>query len=100
MAALGNRGPRRYSLGGASQTRHLMHVPPWPRLLDAEAIHAVLAEVYGSDGYAAAGGGGDFVLPFTDLYQSLHTDLGLGLHTHHRAPAIAVSVLWAIAFQT
>ena len=36
---------------------------------------------------------GDFVLPFTDLYQSLHTDLGLGLHVHHRAPVVAVSVI-------
>lgn len=90
---LGNRGPRRYSFGGASQYMHIMHVQPWAELLDLSAVHILLQAIW-PEGYLAAGGGGDFVLASTDTYQSLHIDLGSSaFHELDAAPAIAVNVL-------
>eukprot|EP00927_Polykrikos_kofoidii_P026843 TRINITY_DN23833_c0_g1_i1.p1 TRINITY_DN23833_c0_g1~~TRINITY_DN23833_c0_g1_i1.p1 ORF type:complete len:511 (-),score=63.85 TRINITY_DN23833_c0_g1_i1:106-1638(-) len=72
----GNRGPRRYSFGGASLTHHMVHIPEWAELLDDDHVSAVLAEVFGgTDAYVAVGGGGDLVLNHTDTHQRLHVDL-------------------------
>lgn len=70
---IGNRGPRRYSFGGAARSGHMVHAQPWPDLFDNSAMHGVLRSFF-PDGYVAAGGGGDFVLPHTDTFQSLHRD--------------------------
>jgi len=74
---IGNRGPRRYSYGGASQTLHMVHVQEWAGLVDNAAVNAVLPHVF-PQGYLAVGGGGDFVLGSTSTYQSLHLDVGGG----------------------
>ncbi|CAE8736888.1 unnamed protein product, partial [Polarella glacialis] len=34
----GNRGPRRYSFGGASTTHHMVHLQAWADLMDNEAL--------------------------------------------------------------
>lgn len=36
---LGNRGARRYSLGSAQKTHHLVHEPEWVELLNTQQIH-------------------------------------------------------------
>merc|ERR1712118_382383 len=88
---IGNRGPRRYSYGGASRTLHMMHVPGWEKLLDDAAVTSVLQGVF-PRGYYAAGGGGDFVLGETSTYQSLHLDVGGGpIYDLGEPPAIGVS---------
>jgi len=71
----GNRGPRRYSLGSASRTHHMVHVPEWARLIDHAAITPILRLAFGDDDYVAIGGGGDVVLEHTDSMQWLHVDL-------------------------
>eukprot|EP00927_Polykrikos_kofoidii_P049282 TRINITY_DN43360_c0_g1_i1.p1 TRINITY_DN43360_c0_g1~~TRINITY_DN43360_c0_g1_i1.p1 ORF type:complete len:501 (+),score=58.10 TRINITY_DN43360_c0_g1_i1:83-1585(+) len=97
---VGNRGPRRYSFGESSKTLHLIHLDPWLHLLDNIFLHQLLGEIFansGNDiGYYAAGGGGDFVLGHTDLYQSLHPDIGGGgplLYEQGPPPAVGVSVV-------
>jgi len=88
---IGNRGPRRYSYGGASRSMHMMHVHPWPQLLENRPVRILLETIY-PKGYTAAGGGGDFVLGSTDTYQSLHLDIGSGAFNElERPPAIAVN---------
>ncbi|CAE7761974.1 OLA1 [Symbiodinium necroappetens] len=87
---LGNRGPRRYSFGGASRTLHLMHIEGWEQLLDNEPVNQLLAAYY-SEGFLACGGGGDFVLGSTSTYQSLHLDVGGPVHSLEKAPAIGVN---------
>ncbi|CAE8626382.1 unnamed protein product [Polarella glacialis] len=81
---VGNRGPRRYSLGSASKTHHMAHVPEWARLIDNPVITPILRLVFqdageqnGTDDYVAIGGGGDVVLGQTDSlqWQWLHVDL-------------------------
>lgn len=71
---VGNRGPRRYSLGSASRTHHLAHLPEWAALIDVPIISSILRRVF-EDDYVAIGGGGDIVLPRTDSVQWLHVDL-------------------------
>ncbi|CAJ1390133.1 unnamed protein product [Effrenium voratum] len=88
---LGNRGPRRYSFGGASRTLHMMHLPGWERLLDNAAVHFLLATYYEEGAFLACGGGGDFVLPGTSTFQSLHLDVGGPVHSLHKAPAVGVN---------
>ncbi|CAE8673085.1 unnamed protein product, partial [Polarella glacialis] len=89
---LGNRGPRRYSYGGASNSLHMLHSSEWAELFDIPAVTAVLQAVFGQGGYSAAGGGGDFVLNATDLYQNLHLDLGGGpIYLPGPPPAVAVN---------
>ncbi|CAE8605622.1 unnamed protein product, partial [Polarella glacialis] len=70
----GNRGPRRYSFGGASTTHHMVHLQAWADLMDNEALRSVLELAFGGQ-YVAVGGGGDFVLGETDTHQRLHVDL-------------------------
>eukprot|EP00929_Paragymnodinium_shiwhaense_P034578 TRINITY_DN18797_c0_g1_i2.p1 TRINITY_DN18797_c0_g1~~TRINITY_DN18797_c0_g1_i2.p1 ORF type:complete len:451 (-),score=105.62 TRINITY_DN18797_c0_g1_i2:72-1424(-) len=74
---VGNRGPRRYSYGGASNTQGMMHLPAWSSLLDLPALQQVLDAIFGG-AYYASGAGGDFVLGNTDVFQTLHLDVGGG----------------------
>mmetsp|Transcript_14281 Transcript_14281/g.40894 ORF Transcript_14281/g.40894 Transcript_14281/m.40894 type:complete len:486 (-) Transcript_14281:17-1474(-) len=88
---LGNRGPRRYSFGGASSTHHMVHIQAWADLLDHPVLQPPLESAFGGQ-YVAVGGGGDFVLGGTDTYQSLHVDLGSApFHELDRPPAVAVN---------
>lgn len=73
---LGNRGPRRYSFGGASSTHHMVHIQAWADLLDHPVLQPPLESAFGGQ-YVAVGGGGDFVLGATDTHQRLHVDLQL-----------------------
>eukprot|EP00439_Symbiodinium_sp_Y106_P012431 s3665_g1.t2 len=74
-AGVGNRGNRRYSLGEAQSTGHLLHRAEWASLVDLEKVTPVLQRIFGKSGYVCAGAGGDFVLPNTYEYQPLHVDL-------------------------
>mmetsp|Transcript_49338 Transcript_49338/g.155121 ORF Transcript_49338/g.155121 Transcript_49338/m.155121 type:complete len:497 (+) Transcript_49338:76-1566(+) len=86
---LGNRGPRRYSFGGASSTHHMVHVRAWAELLDLAALRPVLEAAFGGP-YVAIGGGGDFVLGSTDTHQRLHVDLQLAEMYDHPFPPAAI----------
>eukprot|EP00747_Dinoflagellata_sp_TGD_P166468 gnl/TRDRNA2_/TRDRNA2_189287_c0_seq1.p1 gnl/TRDRNA2_/TRDRNA2_189287_c0~~gnl/TRDRNA2_/TRDRNA2_189287_c0_seq1.p1 ORF type:complete len:495 (+),score=65.89 gnl/TRDRNA2_/TRDRNA2_189287_c0_seq1:73-1485(+) len=72
--SIGNRSPRRYSYGSASQTRHQVHLHEWASLFDIPLITPVLRELF-KDAYVVSGGGGDLVLGETDTLQWLHTDM-------------------------
>eukprot|EP00747_Dinoflagellata_sp_TGD_P222609 gnl/TRDRNA2_/TRDRNA2_94313_c0_seq1.p1 gnl/TRDRNA2_/TRDRNA2_94313_c0~~gnl/TRDRNA2_/TRDRNA2_94313_c0_seq1.p1 ORF type:complete len:473 (-),score=58.40 gnl/TRDRNA2_/TRDRNA2_94313_c0_seq1:96-1514(-) len=72
---MGNRGPRRYSLGSASKTHHMVHWPEWRWLIDNPAVADILRLVFQGDNYVSIGGGGDLVLGETDSVQWLHVDL-------------------------
>ncbi|CAD7973074.1 unnamed protein product [Amoebophrya sp. A25] len=86
---LGNRGNRRYSLGSAQKTHHLVHEPEWVELLNTEKIHQ-LVDLLGD--YMVVGGGGDLVLDRTDTHQWLHSDLPREeMYDSARAPALAVN---------
>ena len=73
--ARGNRGPRRYSFGGASKTKQLCHHWSFSKhLLDNAAIRRVVGAV--NDGAVRCyGAGGEFVLGDTDYFQRLHSDV-------------------------
>lgn len=80
---VGNRGPRRYSMGSASKTHHMAHWPEWRYAIDNPIIVEVLKRIFAEDltdpdaqgEYVAIGGGGDLVLGDTDATQWLHVDL-------------------------
>lgn len=86
---VGNRGPRRYSWGGASTSHHMVHLTPWAQLLDVDSVVKVLEALFGE--YVAIGGGGDFVLGETDTHQRLHVDLQLEAMYASPAPAALVA---------
>lgn len=71
---LGTNGAHRYSFGGCSVTRHMLHEPAWRGLVDLSAVTAVLTEVFGSPNYLCRGGGGELALPGAVEYQALHSD--------------------------
>eukprot|EP00928_Gymnodinium_smaydae_P048643 TRINITY_DN32542_c0_g1_i1.p1 TRINITY_DN32542_c0_g1~~TRINITY_DN32542_c0_g1_i1.p1 ORF type:complete len:509 (-),score=98.25 TRINITY_DN32542_c0_g1_i1:48-1526(-) len=85
----GNRGPRRYSFGGASRTHHMVHEEAWARLLDNAAVSSVLQEAFGGP-FVVGGGGGDFVLGSTDTHQKLHVDLQLADMYSRASPPAAI----------
>eukprot|EP00929_Paragymnodinium_shiwhaense_P090140 TRINITY_DN50343_c0_g1_i2.p1 TRINITY_DN50343_c0_g1~~TRINITY_DN50343_c0_g1_i2.p1 ORF type:complete len:494 (-),score=97.45 TRINITY_DN50343_c0_g1_i2:26-1507(-) len=91
----GNRGPRRYSFGGASQTHHMVHVAEWAELLDNAVVSQVLDVAFAGP-YVAVGGGGDFVLGRTDTHQRLHVDLQLAEMYDLEAPPAAISANFAV----
>ena len=45
---LGTNGAHRYSFGGCSVTRHMLHDPAWRGLVDLPGVTAVLSAVFGS----------------------------------------------------
>lgn len=67
--------PHRYSYGGCSATRHMLHEPAWCDLVDLPATTPLLRKIFGStDKYAVCGAGGDVCLPGAIEYQPLHSD--------------------------
>jgi hypothetical protein len=72
----GNRGSHRYSFGGTSITRSMLHRPEWRMLLDVPAVTALLDAIFGSSDYMVRAASGDFCLPGATGYQPLHADVG------------------------
>jgi len=72
----GNRGSHRYSFGGTSITRSMLHRPEWRMLLDVPAVTSLLDAIFGSSEYMIRAASGDFCLPGATGYQPLHADIG------------------------
>lgn len=66
--------PHRYSFGGGSASRHMLHVKEWCELIDLDTLTPILIEVFGSPNYVVGGGGGDIAMPGAIEYQGLHSD--------------------------
>jgi hypothetical protein len=73
---LGNRGSHRYSFGGTSITRSMLHRPEWRMLLDIPAVTTILEAIFESSDYTVRSASGDFCLPGALGYQPLHSDMG------------------------
>ncbi len=72
----GNRGSHRYSFGGSSKTRSMMHRPEWQMLLELPFVEQIVSAIFESPDYMLRSGSGDFCLPGAVEYQPLHTDMG------------------------
>ncbi len=66
--------PHRYSFGGGSASRHMLHVQEWCDLIDLPTTTPVLKAIFGSAEYVVGGAGGDIALPGAIEYQGLHSD--------------------------
>lgn len=75
-AAGGGAGglPHRYSFGGGSASRHMLHVEEWCELVDLATTTPILTEIFGSANYVVGGAGGDIAMPGAIEYQGLHSD--------------------------
>ncbi|MGB7236502.1 MAG: phytanoyl-CoA dioxygenase family protein [Rhodococcus sp. (in: high G+C Gram-positive bacteria)] len=71
----GNRGSHRYSFGGTSVTRSMLHRPEWQMLVDLPTVTPILTAIFGSIDYSVRSGSGDFCLPGAVGYQPLHSDM-------------------------
>jgi ectoine hydroxylase-related dioxygenase (phytanoyl-CoA dioxygenase family) len=71
----GNRGSHRYSFGGSSMTRSMLHRPEWQMLIDIPAVTEILMAIFGSANYLVRAASGDFCLPGAVEYQPLHADV-------------------------
>jgi ectoine hydroxylase-related dioxygenase (phytanoyl-CoA dioxygenase family) len=71
----GNRGVGRYSFGGSSLTRSMLHLPAWQMLVDLPTVTPIVTAIFGSDDYVLRAASGDFCLPGTTTYQPLHADM-------------------------
>ena len=71
----GNRGSHRYSFGGPSVTRSMLHRPEWRMLIDLPTVTPILTAIFGSMDYIVRSGSGDFCLPGAVEYQPLHADM-------------------------
>jgi ectoine hydroxylase-related dioxygenase (phytanoyl-CoA dioxygenase family) len=71
----GNRGAHRYSFGGSSLTRSMLHKPEWQMLVDLPTITPIVTAIFGSDDYLLRACSGDFCLPGATKYQPLHSDM-------------------------
>lgn len=72
----GNRGSHRYSFGGSSRTRSMLHLPEWQMLLELPIVEQIVSAIFESPDYMLRSGSGDFCLPGAVPYQPLHTDMG------------------------
>lgn len=72
----GNRGSHRYSFGGTSITRSMLHRPEWRMLVDLPTVTPILSAIFGSSDYMVRAASGDFCLPGAVGYQPLHADMG------------------------
>ena len=72
----GNRGPHRYSFGGSSITRSMLHRPEWQMLVDLATVTPIITAIFASDDYMLRSASGDFCLPGAVDYQPLHSDMG------------------------
>jgi len=71
----GNRGSHRYSFGGSSMTRSMLHRPEWQMLVDLPTVTPILQAIFQSDDYIVRAASGDFCLPGAVGYQPLHSDM-------------------------
>lgn len=71
----GNRGSHRYSFGGSSTTRSMLHRPEWQMLLDLPTVTPIVSAIFRSDDYILRAASGDFCLPGAVEYQPLHADM-------------------------
>jgi ectoine hydroxylase-related dioxygenase (phytanoyl-CoA dioxygenase family) len=72
----GNRGSHRYSFGGSSVTRSMLHRPEWQMLVDLPTVTPIVTAIFGSSDYLLRAASGDFCLPGATEYQPLHSDMG------------------------
>ncbi len=66
--------PHRYSFGGGSASRQMLHVDEWCELIDLPTTTPILTEIFGSADYIVGGAGGDIAMPGAIEYQGLHSD--------------------------
>lgn len=66
--------PHRYSFGGGSASRQMLHKDEWCALIDLPATRPILTEIFGSADYVCGGAGGDIAMPGAIEYQGLHSD--------------------------
>ncbi len=66
--------PHRYSFGGGSASRQMLHVDEWCALIDLETTTPILTEIFGCPNYVVGGAGGDIAMPGAIEYQGLHSD--------------------------
>lgn len=71
----GNRGSHRYSFGGSSLTRSMLHRPEWQMLIDLPTVTPIVTALFESDDYMLRSASGDFCLPGAVGYQPLHSDM-------------------------
>ncbi len=71
----GNRGSHRYSFGGSSATRSMLHRPEWQMLVDLPTVTPIITAIFGSPDYLLRAASGDFCLPGATEYQPLHSDM-------------------------
>jgi ectoine hydroxylase-related dioxygenase (phytanoyl-CoA dioxygenase family) len=71
----GNRGSHRYSFGGSSLTRSMLHRPEWQMLVDLPTVTPIVTAIFGSSDYLLRAASGDFCLPGATGYQPLHADM-------------------------
>lgn len=71
----GNRGSHRYSFGGSSLTRSMLHRPEWQMLIDLPTVTPIVTAIFGSTDYLLRAASGDFCLPGANGYQPLHSDM-------------------------
>lgn len=71
----GNRGSHRYSFGGSSITRSMLHRPEWQMLVDLPTVTPIVSAIFESDNYLLRAASGDFCLPGATEYQPLHSDM-------------------------
>ena len=76
-ASTGNRGSHRYSFGGSSATRSMLHRPEWQMLVDLPTVTPIVTAIFESpDYFVLRAASGDFCLPGAVEYQPLHSDMG------------------------
>jgi len=66
--------PHRYSFGGGSASRHMLHIDEWCELIDLPTTTPTLTQIFGSPEYIVGGAGGDIAMPGAIEYQGLHSD--------------------------
>jgi len=71
----GNRGSHRYSFGGSSLTRSMLHRPEWQMLVDLPTVTPIITTIFESSDYMLRSASGDFCLPGAVEYQPLHADM-------------------------
>ena len=71
----GNRGTGRYSFGGSSLTRSMLHRPEWQMLVDLPTVTPIIMAIFQSSDYMLRAASGDFCLPGATQYQPLHSDM-------------------------
>ena len=71
----GNRGSHRYSFGGSSVTRSMLHRPEWQMLIDLPTVTPIVRAIFESSNYMLRAASGDFCLPGAVEYQPLHSDM-------------------------